>query len=151
MNSEISHLLTVHSVHSGSGSLVLGSCNCCEVANFAISYVWYDVHLRWFFEVFTPYFNEILMLTERWVDFIAKIDLCSKLGYIISKIGKSPPKSISSFPNRDPLLFCFKFSNHSKFDFNDIIAISCNILIKNRFSYSLSLHASKYEILHFKS
>ena len=44
------------------------------------------------------------MMTEKWVDFFAKIDLCSKFGYIISKIGKSPPKSSSSFPNRDPLL-----------------------------------------------
>ena len=54
-------------------------------------------------EVFTPYFNKILMLTEKWVDFLAKIDLCSKFGYIISKFGESPPKSVSSFPNRDPL------------------------------------------------
>ena len=53
---------------------------------------------------FTPYFNKILMMTEKWVDFFVKIDLCSKFGYLISKIGESPPKSSSSFPNRDPLL-----------------------------------------------
>ena len=32
-----------------------------------------------------------------------KIDLCSKFEYIISKIGESPTKCGSSFPNRDPL------------------------------------------------
>ena len=63
--------------------------------------------LRWFFEVFTPYFNKILILTEKWVDFFAKIDLCSKFGYIISKIGESPPKWSSSFPIRDPLFHFF--------------------------------------------
>ena len=50
-----------------------------------------------------PYFNSILILTLKWVDFYEKIDLCSKFEYIISKIGESPPKCGSSFPNRDPL------------------------------------------------
>ena len=49
------------------------------------------------------------MMTLKWVDFFAKIDLCSKFGYIISKIGESPPKSSSSFPNRDPLFENFYF------------------------------------------
>ena len=31
-----------------------------------------------FFEVFTPYFNPILILTQDWVDFYEKIDLYSK-------------------------------------------------------------------------
>ena len=53
---------------------------------------------------FYPLFNPYFILTLNWVDFYDKIDLCSKFLYIISKIGESPPKCVSSFPNRDPLL-----------------------------------------------
>ena len=56
-----------------------------------------------FFEVFTPYITKMLLMTKKRVDFFAKIDFCSKFGYIYSKIGESPPKCISSFPNRDAL------------------------------------------------
>ena len=59
---------------------------------------------QWFFEVFTPYFTKILILTQKRVDFFAKIDLCSKFGYTISKTVESPTKCVSSFPNRDALL-----------------------------------------------
>ena len=72
--------------------------NCCIVGRIPLK-PFFEV----FFEVFTPYFSPILIRTLKWVDFYEKIDFFSKFEYIISKIGESPPKSVSSFPNRDPL------------------------------------------------
>ena len=46
-------------------------------------------------------FNTVITLDT--YQFYEKIDHCSKFEYIISKIGESPPKCGSSFPNRDPL------------------------------------------------
>ena len=78
-------------------------CLMCKVINYK-QYSGKNHSKKGFFRGFHPLFQPLFSLDLKVIWFFWKFDLCYKFEYSISKIGESPTKCISSFPNRDHLL-----------------------------------------------
>ena len=71
-----------------------------------------------------------------------KNDLCSKFEYIISKIGESPTKCVSSFPNREHSMLKFLCILKIILVYSKVIFLYINWLIwvyLNCFEYTLNI------------